>query len=88
MQIVEQIKDGDKTKIREYMYMRAAFKARIEELNDFYDKHSTEPQIHLFEKLRLRIKKALHKKVEVGQLMGQSAGAVKQFADGLAAYDQ
>jgi type IV secretory pathway TrbD component len=40
-------------------------KARIEELNEFYDANATDPKVHFFESLRIKLKKALHKKVDL-----------------------
>ena len=40
-------------------------KARIEELKEFYENNITEPKIHFFEKYRLRLKRALHKKIQL-----------------------
>ena len=35
----------------------------MEELSEFYDSNINDPYVHFFEKLRLKLKKALHFKV-------------------------
>jgi len=47
----------------EYSQLRAAMKARMEELSVFYDEHVDDEKIHFFEKLRLKLKKTLQARV-------------------------
>ena len=46
--------------LQEYSRLRATMKARMEEISSFYDDNLDDERIHFFEKLRLKIKKALH----------------------------
>ena len=46
----------------QYSQLRASIKARIEELEVFYDEHADDEKILFFEKLRLKLKKALQQK--------------------------
>ena len=43
----------------QYSQLRAAIKARMEELAAFYDENIDDEKIHFFEKVRLRLKKTL-----------------------------
>ena len=43
----------------EYAQLRAQIKARMEELQTFYDENCEDDKIHFFEKLRLKLKKVL-----------------------------
>ena len=42
-----------------YSQFRASIKARMEELQTFYDEFADDEKIHFFEKLRLKLKKIL-----------------------------
>jgi len=46
--------------LQEYSRLRAHMRARMEEIAIFYDDNMDDERIHFFEKLRLKIKKALH----------------------------
>ena len=51
--------EQDNHMLQQYSRLRAQMKARMEELAIFYEKNLDDDKIHFFEKLRLRIKKAL-----------------------------
>jgi hypothetical protein len=60
----EQIAAGTSSEVdakylSEYSRLRAQMKARMEEIAVFYDDNLDDPKIHFFEKLRLKIKRAL-----------------------------
>ena len=62
--IIEQVdasQDSDKWAelLQEYSRLRAQMKARMEELSIFYDENIDEEKIQFFEKLRLKLKRAL-----------------------------
>ena len=63
IEIVNQIKEGNTDKIQEYVYLRASIKARIEEINEFYESNINDPKIHYLEKYKLHLQ--LHWRNEV-----------------------
>ena len=50
--------------LQEYVSMRASFKARILELERFYDDYSDYDQAPFFESLRLKLKKTLQRRLK------------------------
>ena len=52
--------DKNEEHLQEYSKLRAQMKARMEELSVFYNDNLDDEKIQFFEKLRLKIKKALH----------------------------
>jgi hypothetical protein len=51
--------EPDANLLSEYSRLRAQMKARMEEIAVFYEENMDDEKIHFFEKLRLKIKKAL-----------------------------
>jgi hypothetical protein len=50
---------GDRTKLKELTLLQASIRGRIQEFEEFYDQHATDPNIGFFEKQRLRLRKLL-----------------------------
>lgn len=46
--------------------MQAAIKARIEEIDAFYEKNYTDYRIAYFEKLKIKLRKLLYTSIETG----------------------
>lgn len=50
---------GDRIKLKELTLLQASIRGRIQEFEEFYDQHATDPHIAFFEKQRLRLRKLL-----------------------------
>ena len=69
IEIVDQVKEGNTDKIQDYVYLRASIKARIEEINEFYESNINDPKIHYLEKYKLYLQ--LHWRNEVFDLTSE-----------------
>lgn len=55
---------GDRIKLKELTLLQASIRGRIQEFEEFYDQHATDPNIGFFEKQRLRLRKLLMMEIE------------------------
>ena len=69
IEIVDQIKEGNTDRIQDYVYLRSSIKARIEEIDEFYESNINDSKMHYLEKYKLYLQ--LHWRNEVFDLTSE-----------------
>jgi hypothetical protein len=63
--IIQEVLNGDSSKLKELALLQASIRGRIEEFDLFFEENADDPRIVYFEKQRLLLRKLLQKKAVI-----------------------